>query len=764
MLYTVNFHTVIILVTYISQGAIYMKGKVSNSNKGEIKSEAFKIFNKLKPKKIPKSQKNSIQGKNETKETTKKSSEQIRGLKGKNILHLFQSIRFKLFIGLLIPIVLLALYGVISYSRSEKAIITNYENSSAATIKAVGDFLDFGFKAIEERSSEMLLDDDIGTYFNRQEDQDESQFINTRYALEKDVQLVKKMNSFISGVHIFGKQGKAFSSQAATQDSVYEKFVQTETGKKFEDKSVKILWVGQHNELDTMIVWGKIPYSTEDYAFSLFRSLNARNGFIVIDVSKQQILDMFAKYNLGENSIKAFVTSDGREVITGSEETSIFIGQPYYEEALNSEEPVGFSYQTYQGKEYLFLYSKLNDVDATICALIPKDTILQQVSGIKSLNIAFVIFASIVAIITVILIVGGIGNAISFLNKRITLAAKGDLTTSFETKRTDEFLHLSKGIGNMLFDMRKLIGEVQEVGSKVSTSASGVTSNAEHLLTATKDISRTIDDIEQGIVQQAGDTEQCLIQMAGLSDQINQVYSNTNEIEKIANNTKKIAGDGIVIIDELNRKAKATTDITHDVIAKIQEFEVQSQNIGSFVAVINDIASQTNLLSLNASIEAARAGDAGRGFAVVANEIRSLADQSVHAVKQIQNIVSEIKVKTKDTVDTAKQAESIVESQSDALDKTVEVFDNINNHVNDLANNLDHISHGIKKIEEAKTGTMDAIQSISAVSEQTAAASEEVSATAASQVDSVERMRIAASELEEDAKKLEESIKLFKIK
>ena len=741
-----------------------MKGKVLNSNKGEKKPDALKFLNNLKLKKNPNNQKNIAQGSNDLKGTAKNLVEQVKVSGGKNFLHLFHSIRLKLFIGLLIPIILLALYGTISYSKSEKAIISNYENSSAATIKAVGDFLDFGFKAIEERSAEMLLDDDIGTYFNRQDGQDESQFINTKFTLEKDIQLVKKMNSFISGVHIFGKEGKAFSSQATTQDSMYEKFMQTEIGKKFEDKKVKTLWVGQHSELDSMIVWGKVPYSTEDYAFSLFRSLNARNGFIVIDVSKQQILDMFAKYELGENSIKAFVTGDGREVITGSEETSIFVNQDYYQEALKSEAPTGFSYQTYNGKEYLFLYSKLTDVGGMICALIPKDTILHQVSGIKTLNIAFVIISSIIAIITVILIVGGISMAISFLNKRITMAAKGDLTTTFDTKRKDEFLHLSKGIGNMLFDMRKLIGEVQEVGSKVSTSASGVSSNAEHLLTATKDISRTIDDIEQGIVQQAGDTEQCLLQMAGLSDQINQVYSNTNEIEKIANNTKKIASEGIVIIDELNQKAKATTDITHDVISKIQEFEEQSQNIGGFVKVINEIASQTNLLSLNASIEAARAGDAGRGFAVVANEIRSLADQSVHAVKQIQNIVNEIKIKTKDTVDTAKQAESIVESQSEALDKTVKVFDNINDHVNNLADNLDNIANGIKKIEDAKTGTMDAIQSISAVSEQTAAASEEVSATAISQVDSVERMRIAAAELEEDAKKLEESIQLFKIK
>ncbi len=680
----------------------------------------------------------------------------------KSVFGIFRSIRLKILIGLLIPIILLALYGTISYRKSEEAIITNYENSSLATINAVSDYLNFGLTVIQEKSGELLLDSDIGEYYNRPEGAPETNYLNARFSVESAVQLVKKTNSFIAGVHMIGKEAKTISSEAATQDSIYEKLLQSNLTKSFEDKKVKFIWVGEHRDLDGMVSGGKTSYNTSNYACSLIRSMNARNGFVIIDVSQQMLMNMFTEYDLGEGSIMAFVTKDGREVIKGSED-SVFAMQSYYKNALESEESSGFSYQPYNGKEYLFLYSKVGDMGATICALIPKATILEQVSGIKTLNLTFVGIAIVFAFAIVALVAGGVSIAISFLSKRITQAATGDLTTNFETKRKDEFLHLAKGIGNMLADMRNLIGEVQEVGGKVSSSAGGVSDTSEKLLVATKDISRTIDDIEQGIVQQASDTEQCLLQMTSLSDQINEVYTNTNEIGQIANNTKKIASEGIVIIDELSEKAKATSDITHNVIVKIQEFETQSQDIGGFVNIINDIAAQTNLLSLNASIEAARAGEAGRGFAVVANEIRKLADQSVHAAKQIQNIVTVITDKTKDTVDTAKKAESIVGSQSEALNKTIQVFDNINEHVNNLANNLVNISGGIKKIETAKADTMDAIQSISAVSEETAAASQEVSATAISQIDSVERLLMAAQELAADAKKLEESISIFKI-
>jgi methyl-accepting chemotaxis protein len=337
------------------------------------------------------------------------------------------------------------------------------------------------------------------------------------------------------------------------------------------------------------------------------------------------------------------------------------------------------------------------------------------------------------------------------------------LTAKFDTKRKDEFLILSSGISGMMDSMRKLIGEVQVVGSEVSDSAGELSETSDDLLAASRDISQTIENIEQGIVQQADDTEHCLTQMNKLSGQINQVYNNTHDIEQIAENTKVIAGEGIGMINELSDKSKATADITHNVIGKVEEFEIQSKHIANFVTIINEIASQTNLLSLNASIEAAKAGDAGLGFAVVASEIRKLADQSVQAANQVQNIVQEIHTKITDTVDTAKQAESIVESQTESLSRTIVAFNNINVHVKELVNNLNNVSLGIKTIENAKEDTLVAIESISAISEQTAAASEEMNATAINQLNSVELLRQSAAALASDSKKLEEVIKIFKI-
>jgi methyl-accepting chemotaxis protein len=311
--------------------------------------------------------------------------------------------------------------------------------------------------------------------------------------------------------------------------------------------------------------------------------------------------------------------------------------------------------------------------------------------------------------------------------------------------------------------MRGLIEEVQGVGGKVDNSAEILSETTEQLLTATKDITSTIENIEQGIVQQASDTEQCLILMTTFSEEINKVNGSAYEIEQIANNTKPITNEGLIIMDELSGKAKETSDITQIVIEKVEEFKTLSTDISVIVETMSMIADQTNLLSLNAAIEAARSGEAGRGFTVVAQEIRKLADKSLQSVAQVQSIVEDIQVKANETVITARRAEDVVDSQMKSLDKSVQMFGNINQHVGDLVGNLNDILAGIKHIETAKEDVLTAIESISAVSEETAASAEEMSITATNQIGSVEGLKQAANALAEDAGKLNLSLKRFKI-
>lgn len=674
-----------------------------------------------------------------------------------NKFNKFKGIGFKILGSFFIPIILMAIFGVVSYMKSSEAIVTSYVKSTTDTLNAVSDYLSLGLYSVEQKSVEFSFSENLTGYYDRSYAEDSIDDIIVYRALEKEAIVAAGTNSFISGIYTFGNVGSSTSTSGSLPKDMYTKYLETEDGKRISEDSKKAFWIGNHSVLDEAS-----GITNEEYAISIIRKMTYKNGFIVMDISKAQVMKALTEIDCGKGSVLGFITSDGREILTNESE-SVFGELSYYQDSVASKEESGHSYHTYDNVEYLYLYSKIGETGAMVCALVPQSTIIGQANDIKILSVGFVVLASILAIIIGTLLATGISGAVSKLMKSITLASKGDLTVKFVTKRKDEFSVLSNSLTDMVGGMRKLIGEAADVGSKVNESAGTLSVTSESILGATKDISLTIDDIEKGVVQQASDTELCLGQMSNLSDKINQVYSSTYEIEQIANDTKSIIGEGIVIVDELNNKTKATTDITHVVIREIEDLEVHSHSIGNFVGIINEIASQTNLLSLNASIEAARAGDAGRGFAVVADEIRKLADQSVKAASEIQGIVTEIQSKTQGTVTAAKQAESIVGTQAEALNRTVSVFENINKHVGKLANNLDNISIGVKGIESAKEDTLDAIRNISAVSQETAAASEEVSATANNQILSVENLSQSALELSNDAKKLEEAIQLFKI-
>ena len=301
------------------------------------------------------------------------------------------------------------------------------------------------------------------------------------------------------------------------------------------------------------------------------------------------------------------------------------------------------------------------------------------------------------------------------------------------------------------------------VSDTVTVASEDVVDGAEILLTATKDITSSVNDIGEGVIQQAQDAESCLGKMEQLSNQINSMLENTVKINDATRNTKNTVDRGIVIIDELGEKAKDTNNITQNVIAEIEKLQEQSSEIVKFVDIIDSIADQTTLLSLNAAIEAARAGEHGRGFAVVASEINKLADQSAAASKKISNIIASIRKQTQMTVETAKETEVIVESQTRALASTVEAFQAIDSDVTNLAKNLDVIVNGIEDIKNTKNDTLSAIENISAISEETASATEELSATAENQLRVVEKLNVAASKLQGNAGDLKETIKIFKI-
>ena len=356
-----------------------------------------------------------------------------------------------------------------------------------------------------------------------------------------------------------------------------------------------------------------------------------------------------------------------------------------------------------------------------------------------------------------------VSRTINYLAKQLKKVAEGDLSIEINLKQKDEFMLLAQDITSMVTNMKNLIQKIKLIGEEVYISADQVTYSSKTFVNSASDIKTSITEIESGVTQLDQNSADCLGLMDELSHKIALVNDNSKEIGNISATAVQTIGDGILTMNTLTEKSKSTTQITGQVIDTIRLLEEKSRSIGQILNVINEIAQQTNLLSLNASIESARAGSYGAGFAVVAEEIRKLADQSLHSADRIRIIIKEIEECTTEAVKTAKDAENAVKQQEEAVSDTTTSFRDLEKQIRKLSSELDSILKNVQNMERARSSTLEAVESISAISEETTACSITVSESAEKQLGAVTHLEQAATQLLSRAKDLDKSINLFKI-
>ena len=187
----------------------------------------------------------------------------------------------------------------------------------------------------------------------------------------------------------------------------------------------------------------------------------------------------------------------------------------------------------------------------TVCALIPQSVIVSQAQKIRIVTITIVVIAFLIAMVIGGYLAYSFSLTIKKIMDKLELAAGGDLTVHIDVKSKDEFGRLAASTNGMIDNVKQLIEKTKTVSERVDTSVSTVSDSAKQLLAETQDITASIEAIEQGVVQQAEDSEHCLRQMDALSDKINIVSDNSDKIAKIADVTTGIVASGMASISEL---------------------------------------------------------------------------------------------------------------------------------------------------------------------------------------------------------------------
>ena len=674
-------------------------------------------------------------------------------------------IRSKLILIFLTPVVLIMLLGWISYQQSANGLYKKYESSAATDVDMLGSYLTLGFQTVESKANVLVSDNDIKRYYSGYYDDKTSEKLSTYKDIQANIFSNVISEWYIKNIYMFGKSGDGIATEGEIRKIKYNEFMDTDLAQALETTKDKGIWIGAHQELDKQLDKKQDNYCTS-YVSSFSYNLNKEKiGYVIIDIPNDFVANALKKMDLAKGSIAGFIANNEKEIIRGAEKGKFeFTKQSFFKAAQSSKNKTGKEYIDYNGKEYLYIYHKLDTGNSTLCVMIPKDQIFAQARNIGTTTVIIVIIASIIAILIGTLVAMDISGVINKINLVMQSASKGDLTNKVKISRKDEFNTLSENVNYMIDSMMSLLYKMKDVSGAVTTSTQNIGSNSEKMLNGTQTILTGIEEMENGIIHQAEDAQHCLEEMFVLADDINQAYTKATEIEEISGNTNEIISQGIGIMNQLGSKMNDTSEITKVVIQDIENLELQSKSINSIISTINNIADQTKLLSLNASIEAARAGEAGKGFAVVAEEIRKLANQSNEAVMKIDQITGLIQKQTKITVKSAKQAEYIVISQENALSESVDTFNQIKSRVNKLTDNIKQITLLINNMENYKNNTLRSVESISSTLEETTAVAGEFGNTAREQMHSVEILGTATKELEENAGYLQDSVNVFKLK
>lgn len=675
-----------------------------------------------------------------------------------NVLTRNLKIKFRLIIsyGVLILAILLII-GQASIIQSRKAMDNkSIQFSSQITNQIKNNVFNEMGKNVD-LSKALALDSDIQDYLINSETLGYSDKYKKTTSLSKIVRMRISSNNYVSNLSIVDENNISIGNISANMMKCLEK---NEDNIK---KNINSKWVLQNEE-------GK--YSIYNL-FGVKSSYNGqRIGTVIQEIKGEMFTNILKDINLGIDSEVSILSLDG--TIIGNKDIN-FVGQKYEKGNLLNEinnrvrKEDGFdvdisgTFSSSDGKN-LVSYSSLNINDWYIVTTIPYSYLNQEANKMQNNIIIIGTISFIVAMIISLLISRDISISLQNLVELMEKAKSGYLNLDINNNYTDEVGIVTYKFKGMIKKISILISDVKNLIRNISDGTETVSNISEHSYAVSEEIAATMLEIERGAIVQEDSVIKSLEFMNNLSDEINAVNEKAQNVSRYLENTKKVQESALESVEDLNLRVNESNRVSFKITEEINSLNYEVKNIRDIINIIADISEQINLLSLNAAIEAARAGDAGKGFAVVANEIKKLADQTKRSSIKIHDIINNVKIKTELVVKMSDNSSNVIEHQIHSLKNTSMAFDKTFFSINQIDNELKGVFKAIEKIVSTKEATRSAMKRISSISEETTQTTKQVSEATQDQIKEIEEVADFSKKLNEIVEKLENTISYFHVK
>jgi len=357
----------------------------------------------------------------------------------------------------------------------------------------------------------------------------------------------------------------------------------------------------------------------------------------------------------------------------------------------------------------------------------------------------------------------GLTRRIAQIQQGLEQIAAGDYAVEVSVSGRDELTEASHSFNRMVTSVRSLLMQFRSAVAQVRHSSDEVSSHTRQNVQQIEDGVRAVNEIAAGASLQAVQIEASVRTISEVTQLTEEMAAGFETVREAGDQAHAASRQGLEELQAMESTvARADQSVQH-VVRRILELHQKSVQVRDIIGIITGIARQTNLLALNAAIEAARAGEHGRGFAVVADEVRKLAEQSARSAEEITGLLQEIGADIDQSVETMNGMQEAMQGQSNAFGKVKEQFADITTHVDLIKEKTAAVTAFMHQVHQKQTEMTASMETIAGVSEESAASAEEVAASSESTARSFSSLEAAADELRRAAEQLEQELNKFHV-